>query len=70
MASFSYALQIKKNKGIKLSYIPIAKEFSRWLSPEREVEVSLDIILGTAFIAQSPYRMKPIKLTKLKIQLE
>ena len=72
MAYFTHALEIE-NKGIELSDIPIAREFPEWLPglpPEREVEVSLDIIFGTALIAQSPYIITPTKLIKLKIQLE
>lgn len=65
MAYFAYALEIK-NKWIELSYIPIAKEFPGWFPPEREVKVSLDIILGTALIAQSPYRMTPTNVDKIE----
>jgi hypothetical protein len=37
--------------------------------PEREVEVTIDILPGTSPIAQSPYRMAPAELAELKIQL-
>ena len=36
---------------------------------EREVEVSIDLLPGITSIAQSPYRMTPIKLAELKIKL-
>jgi len=60
-----------------LADIPIIKEFPDvfreelpGLPPEREVEVSIDIIPGSAPIAQSPYRMAPAELAELKIQLQ
>jgi hypothetical protein len=60
-----------------LADIPIVKEFPDvfpeelpGLPPEREVEVSIDIIPGLAPIAQSPYRMAPAELAELKIQLQ
>jgi hypothetical protein len=40
------------------------------LPPEREVEVFKNIILGTISIAQSPYKMTPMELAELKIQLQ
>jgi hypothetical protein len=38
--------------------------------PEREVEVTIDILPDTSPIAQSPYRMAPAELAELKIQLQ
>ena len=40
------------------------------LPPVREVEVSIDILLGTTPIAQTPYRMAPTEFAELKIQLQ
>ena len=40
------------------------------LPPEREVEVSIDVLLGTTPIAQAPYRMAPVELAELKFQLQ
>jgi hypothetical protein len=40
------------------------------LPPVREVEVSIDILLGTTPIAQTPYRMAPAEFAELKIQLQ
>ena len=39
------------------------------LPPDREIEFSIDMILGTAPISQVPYRMAPTELKELKIQL-
>jgi hypothetical protein len=38
--------------------------------PEREVEVIIDVLLGTSPIAQSLYWMTPVKLVELKVQLQ
>ena len=40
------------------------------LPPEREVESTIDLILGTEPISIPPYRMAPTELRELKAQLE
>ena len=40
------------------------------LPPNREVEFTIDLILGTEPISIPPYRMAPTELRKLKAQLE
>jgi len=40
------------------------------LPPEREVEVSIDVLPGTTPIAQAPYRMASVELAELKFQLQ
>ena len=40
------------------------------LSPDREVEFTIDLIPGTKPISISPYRMAPAELRELKAQLE
>lgn len=45
------------------------KELSR-LPPNREVEFTIDLVPGTTFISQAPYRMAPAKLKKLNVQLQ
>ncbi|XP_028807167.1 uncharacterized protein LOC114761882 [Neltuma alba] len=40
------------------------------LPPEREVEFSIDLALGTEPISKAPYRMSPSKLAELKKQIE
>jgi hypothetical protein len=62
---------------MELTDIPIVRGFPRvfldgllGLPPEREVEVFKNIILGTISIAQSPYKMTPMELAELKIQLQ
>ena len=66
-----------KKEGIQLSDISVVREFPDvfpdelpGVPPEREVEVTIDILPGTSPIAQSPYRMAPAELAELKIQLQ
>ncbi|KAM1233492.1 hypothetical protein ACFX2J_003185 [Malus domestica] len=40
------------------------------LLPDRDVEFSIDLLLGTDPISLTPYRMAPAELRELKIQLE
>lgn len=40
------------------------------LPPEREIEFSIDLMLGTRPISMQPYRMSLLKLIELKKQLE
>jgi len=62
---------------VELTDIPIVRGFPRvflnglsGLLPEREVEVFKNTILGSVSIAQSPYKMTPMELAELKIQLQ
>jgi hypothetical protein len=63
-----------KEKKIELKYVTIVREFLDvfpkellGLPPEREVEMSIEVNLGTVPIAQAPYKMTPTELVKLKI---
>ncbi|GMQ03520.1 hypothetical protein CsSME_00049293 [Camellia sinensis var. sinensis] len=40
------------------------------LSPHREVEFSIDLVLGTMPISMAPYRFAVVELSELKIQLQ
>ena len=62
---------------VKLEDIPVVKEFPNvfpkellGLPLEREVDLSLKILLGTAPISRELYRMAPNELKELKIQLQ
>jgi hypothetical protein len=75
-AYLAYVINSEKGK-IGLSDIPIVREFPDVfpeelprLPPEREVEVTIDILPGVSPIAQPPYRMAPKELDELKIQLQ
>jgi len=58
---------------ICLASIPVVREFPEdlpGLPPVREIEVSIETIPGVSPIAQSPYRMAPMELAELKVQLQ
>ena len=40
------------------------------IPPEREVDLSIEILLGTAPTSRAPYRMAPVELKELKVQLQ
>ena len=40
------------------------------LPPEREVDLSIEVVQGTTPISRAPYRMAPTKLKELKTQLQ
>ena len=67
----------RRQEGTRLEDIPIVKEFPdvfpddiSGLSPDREVEFTIDLIPGTEPISIPPYRMSPAELRELKAQLE
>jgi hypothetical protein len=50
--------------------IPVVREFQDVFPPDREIEFTIDLIPGTAPIAQAPYEMGPKELVELKAQLD
>ena len=40
------------------------------LPPEREVDLAIEVLHGTALIFRAPYCMAPTELKELKIQLQ
>ena len=40
------------------------------LPPDRDVEIKIQLLPGTAPISQRPYRMPPNELAELKVQLQ
>ena len=40
------------------------------LLPPREVDFSIELVLGTTLISIPPYRMAPVKLRQLNVQLQ
>ena len=72
----AYVVETGK-EGTILDEIPVVREFPdvflddiTGLPPEREVEFTIDLILGTEPISIPPYRMAPAELRELKAQLE
>ncbi|RVW57618.1 Transposon Tf2-11 polyprotein [Vitis vinifera] len=60
-----------------LEDIPIVKEYPDvfpedlpGLPPEREVEFTIDLVPGTGPMSKAPYRMAPVELKELKVQLQ
>ncbi|XP_028779100.1 uncharacterized protein LOC114735570 [Neltuma alba] len=73
MVFFSVQAEIEE----EIDEIEIVNEFPEvfpkevsGLPPEREVEFSIDLPLGTEPISKAPYRMAPAELAELKKQLE
>jgi hypothetical protein len=63
--------------GLKLEDIHVVREFLDvfpddlpGMPPERAIEFKIELQLGTAPIAKAPYKMSPIELKELKIQLQ
>ena len=56
--------------------VEVVKEFENVFSedlsglpPDREIEFSIDLLLGSSLVSIAPYRMTPAELTELKKQL-
>ena len=57
--------------------IPVVREFPNLFPKElasiplkREVDLSIEIVLGTALVSRAPYRMALAELKELKVQLQ
>jgi len=75
--SFYVMLTVASESDINPSDIPIVNEYLdvfpsdiTSLPPEREIEFSIDLILGAEPVSIAPYRMSPLELKELKSQLE
>ena len=62
---------------MNLENIPVIREFPDVfpeelprIPPEREVDLSIEVVHGTTPISRVPYRMAPTKLKELKTQLQ
>jgi hypothetical protein len=76
-AHIEVQLQLNTLKEAKLEDIPVVNEFQDvfpkelpGIPPDREIEFTIDLIPGTAPIAQAPYKMGPKELVELKEQLD
>ena len=73
---------VRDDKDVKLEDIPIVRDFPdvfleelHGLPPKREVEFTIELVLGTTPISKAPYlvapyRVAPLKLKELKTQLQ
>eukprot|EP00253_Pinus_taeda_P005217 PITA_05217 len=66
-----------KNKENLLEHLPVIKEFADvfpeeipGLPPKRDIDFTIDLILGAAPVSRTPYRMSVLELTELKMQLQ
>ena len=72
------ALVLDSKRGqVNLENIPMIKEFPDVfpeelpsLPPEREVNLSIEVVQGTTSISKAPYHMAPTELKELKTQLQ
>ena len=65
-----------KREQVNLEKIPVVKEFPDVfpeelprIPPEREVDMSIEVVHGTTPISRAPYHMAPIEIKELKTQL-
>ena len=66
-----------KREQVNLENIPVIREFPDvfpeelpGVPPEREVDLSIEVVQGTTPISRAPYRMAPTELKELKTQLQ
>ncbi|RVW14473.1 Retrovirus-related Pol polyprotein from transposon 297 [Vitis vinifera] len=71
------AYVVNEENDLKLEDIPIVRNYPDvfpedlpGLPPEREVDFTIDVAPGTTPISKAPYRMAPLELKELKIQLQ
>jgi hypothetical protein len=76
-AHIEVQLQLNTLKESRLEDIPVVNEFQDvflqelpGMPPDREIEFTIDLILGIAPIAQEPYNMGLKELVELKEQLD
>ena len=66
-----------KREQVNLKNIPVIREFPDvfpeellGVPPEREVDLSIEVVQGTTPISRTPYRIAPTELKELKTQLQ
>ena len=66
-----------KREQVNIKNIPVIKEFPNvfpeellGVPPEREVDLSIEVVQGTTPISRAPYRMAPTELKELKTELK
>lgn len=51
-------------------YVDVFPDSLPGLPPRREIELAIDLILGSKIVSKAPYRMALAKLKELKVQLQ
>ncbi|RVW22912.1 Retrovirus-related Pol polyprotein from transposon 412 [Vitis vinifera] len=71
------AYVVNKENDLKLEDIPIVRDYPDvfpddllGLAPQKKVEFTINLALGSTPISKAPYRMAPMELKELKIQLQ
>ena len=74
--AFLACVMADRNGEVSLGDISVVREFLDvfpedlpGLPLDREIEFSIDLLPGTVPISKAPYRMAPIELKELKVQL-
>ena len=72
----AYAIEVR-DSGSRLEDIPVVREFSdvfpedlTGIPPDREIDFQIELAPGTEPISKAPYRMAPLELKELKVQME
>ncbi|KAL4032361.1 hypothetical protein IC575_005432 [Cucumis melo] len=75
--SFLAHIIVVQREKLKPEDVPVVKEFLdvflddlSGLPLDREIEFTIELLLGTTPISQTPYRMAPSELKELKMQLQ
>ena len=65
------------SKELTVDMVPVVRQFADvfpvelpGLPPEREIEFGIDLLPGVGAISKAPYRMAPVELAELKVELE
>ncbi|XP_027357452.1 uncharacterized protein LOC113866852 [Abrus precatorius] len=71
--AFMVLLSAEVDKAVKAEHIPVVQDFLEVfpkdvteLPPEREIEFTIDLILGASPVFIAPYWMSPMELTEVK----
>ena len=72
----AYDIEVR-DSGSRLEDIPVVREFSDvfpedlpGIPPDREIDFQIELAPGTEPISKAPYRMAPLELKELKVQME
>ena len=72
----AYAIEVR-DSGSRLEDIPVVREFPDVfpedlpsISPNKEIDFHIELVLGTKPIAKAPYRIAPLELKELKVHME